>query len=238
MAGNPGIHILLTRPERQSQEFAVHLREFFGDRLSITRSPLLTIRPVAATPDLHGVDWILFTSVNSVTTLASLTRKRDIPALCVGERTARSARENGFSAKSADGNVNDLAELATRLAGGSGGVFFYPRGRRVAGDIAGSLREAGMTVRELVVYEQVATLLNEDARKLLASGEPLLLPLFSPRSAELFMQQSVNEDLSSVVVICISENTARALNATRFSEVRIALEPTAAGVTQEIAAHL
>ena len=139
--------ILLTRPLEDSQALAETLE---AEGIDSVIWPLTRITPTAFTPKLPPITGgLLFTSANGVRALAALTRRRDLPALCVGKATARAARRAGFrDCLSADGDARALADLARRS-----GIhnFFHPRGRDTAGDLKGLLAETGQQVTEAIL---------------------------------------------------------------------------------------
>ena len=100
----------------------------------------------------------------------------------MGEMTARAAREAGFAARSADGDVESLAALAAREPAGPG-VWLHVRGREAAGDLTGRLKAAGVPARGLEIYRQVSLPMPGPAAALLAEGGVPVIAAFSPRSA-------------------------------------------------------
>ncbi len=237
MAGNPGIHILLTRPRAHSTAFGDQLRHRFGTRIHVVLAPLLQITPISTALDLQDVAMLLFTSVNGVTGFAALCDRRDIPCLCVGQKTADVARAVGLTAVSAGGSANELLQLALAQTEPDG-AFLYLRGRHAARDLVGDLVAAGLRARAAVVYDQQALPLTNAARALLDGKARVLLPLMSPRSAGLFASAAAGLDLGNTVAIAISEGAAKPLQGLGLAAIRVASRPTAAAVTQEIAATL
>lgn len=234
MAGNPDIHVLLTRPRRQAQVYAAELQGKFGPRAGVILSPLLEIVPVDSAIDLEGISHILFTSINGVEHFANRSSRRDIACLCVGEKTAAAARALGFEAEAAAGRAEDLISLAAKRAQGAA-ESLYVRGRHAAGDIAAALRDQGCGVREVIVYDQVAQSLSVDAINVLRGSNPVIVPLFSQRTAARFMQEVGSVDCPNTTLICLSRNIAGVVDAEKFKELRVVANPTANDVTQEIA---
>jgi uroporphyrinogen-III synthase len=234
MAHNPAPHILLTRPAEQSAAYKSVLEAEFGTRLTIIVSPLLEIRYLATTLRLEGVAHLLFTSMNGVAAFARLSKRRDIPALCVGARTAKAAQMAGLDARSANGSVDDLIGLAKSCAG----PFLYPRGVHMARDIAAELRAGGQQVDEAIAYDQRPLGLTKQAEAVLTDDAPCLVALFSPRSARLFMDECQALAQHRVIAICISQNVADQLEPAHFETFVVADNPTANAVTREIAAAL
>lgn len=242
MAGNPGTYVLVTRPRAQGQAFAARLKARFGGAINITQSPLLEIRLLDADLSLQGVGWLLFTSANGVRGFAALSERRDIPALCVGDRTAQMAATLGMTVESAAGTVDDLLDLARARAcasgGGSGDAFLYLRGATVARPLVKMMRDAGLKAREAVVYEQVALSLTSEGRALFDGRRKVIVPLFSPRSARLFIEASQGLDTTAACIVCISRNVAEQFDSERLDQIRVASAPNSLAVEREIAAIL
>lgn len=229
MAGNPGIPILLTRPLAQSQAYGAELQHRFGPRVRIEIAPLQDIRATSATLDLAGVTSLVFTSVNGVEAFAARSRRRDFTCLCVGDKTAATARVLGFKAVSADGNAEDLAGLIADI----------PRTGRVLhirGEYATALPLNLPGLSEAVLYTQVQRDLTDAAKRLIAQNEAFIAPLFSPRSAALLVAQMLGQRADKATAICISPAVAAAVPGDSFGAVRVAARPRADAITQEIAA--
>lgn len=229
---------MLTRPRAQSDAYAAELGAAFGDRIKPVISPLLEIRDLPFQDDLDDARMLLFSSANGVRAFSRQCQRRDIPCLCVGEKTTGIARKLGFQAQSAGGSAPDLVALAKRQLRTETGAFVHIRGQSTRGNIARTLDKSGMNARDLIVYTQEAMELSDEAKYILTNGQHVLLPLFSPRTAEVFHLQSEAFDLCGVTAICISDNVRLALPKERFCRVLVAPEPTAAAITREIAAAL
>ena len=176
--------ILLTRPAVAADRFSRSLRARFGSEIRILVSPLLAPKLLAPPVPAGPFRAMVFTSETGVAGFRRVSADTGLPAWCVGDRTAAAAREAGFETRSAAG---DLAALvaAIRRAGVTG-PFLYARGQETAGNLANALKEFNITVDEIVVYEQQARPLTPEAVALLADDKPVLVPLFSPRTAALF----------------------------------------------------
>lgn len=236
MAGNPDITIILTRPKAQSDAYARQLKAEFGDAIKVIIAPLLAIRQVAAEFDPDNISYLLFTSLNAVESYAAQFERRDIPCLCVGNRTAETARSHGLLAESADGAADDLLRLVKNRMLGKSGHLHYMRGRQVASDLASILREAGYTIHQSIVYEQIRISLPNQTKSIFATGKRILVPLFSPMTARRFMAETTGLAMPNATAIAISDNAARLLEPSQFSSVRVARQPTAESITKEIAA--
>ncbi len=162
--------LLLTRPEADSRRFAAMLPEY-----PAVISPILRIAPVAHdAARLASAEGLVFTSAHAI---AAAGPGRGRVALCVGGRTAEVAREAGFDARAGDG----FAESLLPMIAAAGIDLIHPHGRHLA---------KVLPVPGMVVYDQVAVPLNDQARDLLASATEVILPLFSPRSARLLSDEA------------------------------------------------
>jgi uroporphyrinogen-III synthase len=222
--------ILITRPE----EDAAALAEALTDRGHETLlEPLLGVRQRdGAVLDTAGAQALLFTSANGVRAAAALTPMRDLPALCVGDATARAAREAGFHrVESAAGDVVALADLIRRTRTPDAGPLVHVAGTVSAGDLAGDLAGAGFQVRRAVVYEAVpAERLSDTARAALSQGRVDAVTLFSPRTARTFARivrdAGLEDTLASVDLLCLSRAVAEALGSLPGRRLLVAAEPT------------
>ncbi len=180
-------NLLLTRPDAQSQRFAGEVAARFG-AMEVVISPLLVPRFLPATPP-SGMDGVIFTSETGVAAaVAAGVRAQGEPAYCVGARTATAARLAGFDARDAQGDWQDVAALIMREGGQKSLAFLCAR--EAAHHLQTALTVAGHTIARIEVYTQDILPLNEQARALLAGARPVILPLFSPRSAQVFCAQA------------------------------------------------
>lgn len=236
MAGNPGIQILLTRPHAQSVQYGAELQRVFGANVHIIRSPLTKIVTTVGFADLSNITTLLFSSGNGVRAFCDRSQRRDIPCLCVGDKTADTAREMGFQAVSAMGSSDDLLALAIKWSVGDKPRFLHVRGQHATGNILKRLKAAGLTADEFIAYDQIQQPLTDQARTTLIDDGRLIAPLFSPRTAQILCQACKGLKLRNVVFVCISQNVADILLTAGFGEIRTAKHPTASDVTREIAA--
>ncbi|ARO15621.1 uroporphyrinogen-III synthase [Ketogulonicigenium robustum] len=178
--------LLLTRPEAAARRFHAGLIAEAVATAAII-SPVLQITPI--TPELpkRVPAALVLTSENGAAALARLSLPAGLPAWCVGQRTADVAAAHGARPILAG---PDAARLLPRLlAEGGDGPFLHLRGAHVAADVAGALRAAGRVCDEAVVYDQVVQPLTTQARACLSGASPVIVPLFSPRSAAAFAGQ-------------------------------------------------
>ncbi|MDO8882806.1 MAG: uroporphyrinogen-III synthase [Pseudotabrizicola sp.] len=180
--------VLITRPEPQASRFAHALQNRYGDQAVPILSPLLS--PVFLKPKIPDAPFgaVILTSETGARAAAgfpALPRR----AYCVGDRTAEVARTAGFEAYSASGDADQLFRLLQGQADHA--PFLHLRGREARGDLAARLTAANLPTKDAVVYAQEPVALSPEAIAILsavdASGAgPVIVPLFSPRTAEVF----------------------------------------------------
>ncbi|HUF55890.1 MAG TPA: uroporphyrinogen-III synthase [Thermohalobaculum sp.] len=217
--------VLLTRPEAESREIAGELARHGVESLlwpltRIERCP----GPVVLPEDTEG---ILFTSANAVRAFAEARAERGLPALCVGARTARLARECGFAeVRCADGDAAALVELAAEAGFRR---LFHPRGRDAAADLSAVLAPHGLAVTDQVVYAAEPTGPPPPAvARALAAGAVRVVTLWSARNARLLAEcwrRAPPGPLSAVAAAAISARAAEPLDGLGFGSISIADRP-------------
>ncbi|WDA13114.1 uroporphyrinogen-III synthase [Paracoccus marcusii] len=156
--------LLMTRPGDDSERTAARIGA------DVIVAPILQIVPVdhdgAALARAPG---LVFTSAHAV---ASAGPGRGRPAICVGERTGQVARDAGFAVIQGAGTADSLAPLIAA----SPVPLVHPHGRHLAQRLA---------VPGIVVYDQRPQPLTARARAALMGARPVVVPVYSPRSARL-----------------------------------------------------
>lgn len=226
------MRILVTRPSKDGAEIA---RVLAGLGHEALLAPLLSVQFHAGAPlALEGVQAVLVTSANGVRALARRTTRRDIPLFAVGPQTADAAARRGFlRVRNAAGDAVALAGLVPRWADPAAGVLLHAAGEDSSGGLAQALSERGFEVcREILYRVEAATELPAAAVQALRQGSVEAALFFSPRSARVFADCMTRVGLSTagIIAVCISANTARALAALPFAEVRIAQAPNQAAL--------
>ncbi|ARE40566.1 Uroporphyrinogen-III synthase [Rhodovulum sp. P5] len=179
--------MLLTRPRMQSDRFARAFADRFGTGFQVVTAPIMEIALFDTPIPLTGVGGLVFTSENGVAGFAKVSDRRDLPAYCVGDRTAQAARMAGLTARSAAGTAEDL--VTAIAADPPDGGLLHLRGEHARGDVSATLAAKGLAAMERVVYAQRALSLPEEVFAAVAQAPLTLLPLFSPRSAVLVSYQ-------------------------------------------------
>ncbi|MGZ9809178.1 uroporphyrinogen-III synthase [Pseudoroseicyclus sp. H15] len=203
--------LIITRPDAAARRFQAELGDVGADCLI---SPIMAVlrRPFAL-PD-PVPDGLILTSENAAFAVASLTP--GLPAWCVGQRTAKAAAAAGaepvFVASTAEALVAAMSEHPPDLN------LLHLRGAHARGDVA---RRLG--AQERIVYVQEPRSLTAEARAALAGDRPVVLPLFSPRSATLVAAEA--EVSAPVTVVAMSEEVASAAQPLRPRRIELAASP-------------
>ncbi|MGI9395613.1 MAG: uroporphyrinogen-III synthase [Boseongicola sp.] len=210
--------MLLTRPEPQSSEFLARCEKELGRQISAVISPMLQIVDTGDIPPLDGYLNLIFTSGHAVRRVgeAGLLKGRNVAV--VGEVTAELAVTYGAFAKEFGHDLETFLAKCSDLVG----PCLYLRGSHTRGNLAAQLAAMGKMVAEAVVYDQLSKPPTRAAQALLAGQVPVVAPLFSPRTAQLF-SQAIGQR-SDVRVVAMSKAVADASEA--IGEVQISAAPT------------
>jgi uroporphyrinogen-III synthase len=222
------MHALITRPLEDAKPLAELLA---GRGVECTVEPLLEIAPhPEAAIDLDGVQALLFTSANGVRAFAAKSSRRDLKVLTVGDGSATTAREAGFSdVTAAGGDVDALAALVIDQLDPKAGPLFHGAASVLAGDLQGKLEAAGFSLRRVVLYEaKTATTLSHETRMNLALGGLDMVLLFSPRTARTFAElwrAAEAPSLGKTTALCLSAAVAREIGELGWQRIETAASP-------------
>jgi uroporphyrinogen-III synthase len=231
------MHVLLTRPMEDSLTTAKLLNK---KNIKTTIEPLFEIKELET--GFSNVDFfraLIFTSKHAVKIFATRNPVRNIPAYCVGEQTAETAKEYNFTEiHSADGDENDLAELIISKVEKASALLRLT-GYDHTDKFADKLRKAGFTVMTLQIYEAVEKdSLTDTAINQLRSQKLNGVLFFSPKTVSRFYTLVHKYDLSdtcrNLSAWCISDNVANAAKELPFREIRIAAKPTQEALLESI----
>ncbi len=202
--------LILTRPAPQAEAFAAEIAARWAGALRIILSPLLQIVPVPITANLTGVGGVIFTSAHGVAASRSAGLPRGLPAWCVGDKTAQLAAEAGFDAIAGPG---DAARLADKIISRRPhGQLAHLHGVHTRGGISEKLTSVGIGCIDVIAYDQIAQSLTDDAFDALQGDAPVILPLFSPRTATILESQSpFSAPVHLIVMSTAVQNAAAAI---------------------------
>lgn len=201
MTNNPAAHlpsVLVTRPRAAAERFTADLVKEFP-ALQVVVSPIMAIIPIGSLPDLGQYQGVIFTSSNAVEQFSAARQLDGYPCFCVGDATAKAAQHLGFKVISAGGNSRDLVSLIADLP--DTGPLVHVRGVHSKGDVAENLSKLGRSCDTAIVYDQIEQRLNQKAQRLMARNSTIIIPIFSPRSAQLLIKQMQPSEHSHIVAI-------------------------------------
>jgi uroporphyrinogen-III synthase len=178
MVLNPPV-LLLTRPKASSLGFAQAVNPPQDTRVVI--SPLLRIAFLREAP---AFDAAIFTSKNGVESAGNGLGRQ---AYCVGEKTALAAKKAGFQTVATAQNAQDL--VTKIVSNPPQASLLHIRGEYAIGDIMQNLRRASIECDACVTYRQVAQSFRDEVRQIFEGDQRIVAPIFSPRTATLFVDQ-------------------------------------------------
>jgi len=220
--------LLITRPAPGDAEFADVARTRLGCCVPVVLSPVLRIEGTGQPVDLQGVAALIISSRHTIRFIPAC----GLPLWVVGRKVAEAAQKAGLVV------VHVARDSAALLAGMKAmqpsGPFLHLRGEHVAGDIANNLGRSGIVCTEQVVYRQEAELLTTEARALLDGEQPVVLPLFSPRSCTILYDQGPFR--APVVVLAISKTVVQVLPDAAAAVVLVAERPDGAAMAEALPA--
>lgn len=216
--------LLLTRPLGQSRRFARDLRASIDRPLAVMVAPLMAPAFLAPHMPADRFAAVIFSSETAVQAFAALPAPPAVgQAYCVGARTAQAARKCGLSVRIVATDAADLIRQIIALGGS--GPLLHARGVDSRGEVVEHLRAAGLTAETAIIYTQTPRPLTQKALTRLAQPRPVLLPLFSPRSAMLFVAASARHLACPLHVVAISPTAAAALPPGLCASLTIATAP-------------
>jgi uroporphyrinogen-III synthase len=122
--------------------------------------------------------------------------------------------------------------VAAIAADPPGGRLLHLRGEDAAGEVAERLISAGIETESLVIYRQQAQPLTPEAVALLGAEGPVILPLFSPRSALLFRAAMPQAAKAALWLVAMSAAVAGAARPIPHRALATARQPTAAAMLE------
>jgi uroporphyrinogen-III synthase len=210
--------VLITRPEPQAGRLAQSLS---AQGVRTVVSPLMRVGyPAVELPEGAFAAVILTSEAGA---LAARRLRGQVPdlAYCVGKRTADQARAGGFTVKATAATAEDLLAHLTDAPG----PLLYLRGREVSSDLAAVLAARGQEASSVVIYAQNAAPLSGEAVDVLRRQGRVIVPLYSARSARLFVAQVPEDANASLQVCAIAAPVVSALPAAWQSRATVAAHP-------------
>lgn len=221
-AKHPQITLLLTRPQLGSDAFWQALPDALRRKLMPVISPLVRIEPTnMPVPDGD----VVFSSANGVLSGPAGNGRK---AFCIGAITTAAATEAGWDAQHIGNTADELVSHLIKITPKS--PLLHLSGTHTRGEIAPRLTAAGVQTRNIAVYDQILQPLSDKARDLLGRGNPVILPLFSPRTAHQFAKEFNGH--AALHIIALSPAVASSLNGVSAQTLHICAAPTRIDVVE------
>lgn len=224
--------VILTRPQAQSESFAADIAASWAGELRIIQSPLIEITHLPF--DAGYPDAVIFSSTNGVLAAQSAGLPSGLPAWCVGSKTANIAQDAGFDAIAGPGDADRL--VTDIIAAKPSGMLAHIRGKHARGNIAQRLNAAGLHCRDIVAYDQCEVDLSQEAKTTLHADDPVIFPLFSPRTATILNQYG--PFTCPVEVVALSDAVKEAVVLKCAIGMTVATEPTAKAMLRAVLAAI
>ena len=217
------MHILLTRPLEDSQELISRFQKL-GHKIS--HMPLVKIeKKIHENINFSDYNGIIFTSSNSIKFLDVKLINKKINCFCVGNRTEKNARNNGFlKVYSAEGNVRNLKELILQNFNSSDGKLLYVSGEQISVNLDEELISEGYSVKRIINYvAQPIEKINEAFIDKLKLKMPEIVFVYSQNSAISFLNIIKNYQLVDLWMetnlMCLGEKTSFVLNEIKWKKI-------------------
>lgn len=220
-----------TSPDNEETANALRMAGYNAVAVPVLRVEGLSTKALADQPDA-----IVFTSMNGVRHHFLSQVSLDIPVFAVGDRTAQSAVEAGFTQVfSAAGNVSDLERLIVESLP-PGSRLLHLSARRPAGDLTGNLHRRGYLAMRIAVYETCEIAIAQLLAALPAMDRIGGILIHSPRAARV-VRRCLDQSFKPFdgVVYCISEAAAAPFVEMQRINVCIAERPDEASMLALIA---
>ena len=217
------MHILLTRPLKDSHELILRFRKLGHD---VSHLPLIKIEKKNY-EELNFSDYkgIIFTSANSINFLDTKSIDKKINCFCVGSATEKNARSNGFlNVYSADGSVRNLKELILQNYNSSDGKLLYVSGETVSTNLDEELITEGYSIKRIVNYvARPVEKIDETFIDQLKLKMPEIVFIYSQNSAISFLNIIKNHQLvdlwMNANLMCLGEKTSSILNEIKWKKI-------------------
>ena len=221
MTNNPdqkNVILLLTRPQDGNEQFCLKIKHLL-QKCEILDNPIQKIEFLPALSEVKKNSVLIFTSING---LRSAEKYNLINKKCfvVGENTKRVATSLGYEVLGFSSNQENLLKLIKSNKPSENMVHI--RGKHTVGNLCDSLKRSAVSCMDIVGYNQKPLKIRKKTLQKIQSGRPVILPIFSSRSAKLIES---NVDLTGFNVVVISEAVAKTLTGIELGELVISKKP-------------
>ncbi len=236
------MRLLVTRPESETGALAEELRNLGHEPVL---QPLLQYHGLEFDPaPIETAQALILTSGNGLRALREridLSGFSNTPVFCVGNETARRAREAGLQAVAATAQTAE--ELAAKIVQTvkKNERLVHVTGEHQAFDLAEALVREGLSICTLRVYDMKArSEFESPVVDEIKAGRIGGVILMSPRTAEVFVslcrKHLLLDCANALRYFCLAGSVARKLKPLEPAQVYVAVEPNRPALLALVAA--
>jgi uroporphyrinogen-III synthase len=210
--------LLLTRPLDGNERFCSKIKHLLY-KCEILDSPIQKIEFLPGLSKVNKDAVLIFTSVNGLRAVEkhNLTNNR---CFVVGKNTKKIAVNFGYEVLGCSKDQENLLKLIKSKKPKESMVHI--RGKHTVGNLCYSLKKREFSCLEIIGYNQEPLKIKKQNLQKIQSGRPVILPIFSSRSAKLLQS---NIDLTGFNVVAISQAVAQILKGVELGELVISKKP-------------
>ena len=221
MTNNPdqeNVILLLTRPLGGNERFCLKIKHLLYS-CEILDNPIQRIDFLPSLSKVNKNSLLIFTSANG---LRAAKKHNLINKKCfvVGANTKKIAVSFGYDVLGFSKDQENLLKLIKSKKPTESMVHI--RGKHTVGNLCDALKRNQFSCLDIIGYNQEPLKIKKQNLQKIHSGRPVILPIFSSRSAELLQS---NLDLTGFNVIAISEAVAKIVTGVELGELVISKKP-------------
>ena len=221
MTNNPdqeNVILLLTRPLDGNERFCLKIKHLLYS-CEILDNPIQRIDFLPSLSKVNKNSVLIFTSANG---LRAAKKHNLINKKCfvVGANTKKIAVSFGYDVLGFSKDQENLLKLIKSKKPTESMVHI--RGKHTVGNLCDALKRNQFSCLDIIGYNQEPLKIKKQNLQKIHSGRPVILPIFSSRSAELLQS---NLDLTGFNVIAISEAVAKIVTGVELGELVISKKP-------------
>ena len=221
MTNNPdqeNVILLLTRPLDGNERFCLKIKHLLYS-CEILDNPIQKIDFLPSLSKVNKNSVLIFTSANG---LRAAKKHNLINKKCfvVGSNTKKIAASFGYDVLGFSKDQENLLNLIKSKKPTESMVHI--RGKHTVGNLCDALKRNQFSCLDIIGYNQEPLKIKKQNLQKIHSGRPVILPIFSSRSAELLQS---NLDLTGFNVIAISEAVAKIVTGVELGELVISKKP-------------
>ena len=221
MTNNPDqedVILLLTRPLGGNERFCLKIKHLLYS-CEILDNPIQKIDFLPSLSKVNKNSVLIFTSANGLRAAKkhNLMNKK---CFVVGANTKKIAVSFGYDVLGFSKDQENLLKLIKSMKPTESMVHI--RGKHTIGNLCEALKRNQFSCLDIIGYNQVPLKIKKQNLQKIHSGRPVILPIFSSRSAELLQS---NLDLTGFNVIAISEAVAKIVTGVKLGELVISKKP-------------